>query len=188
MSKKDTGEEIKNENIKKDKKSETDYNALYLECKAQCEEYQAKCEELQAKCEEYLQMAQRERADLDNYKKRNAQLKSVSYSEGVIDSVTQILPVMDNLERALNAAENNSGVEALIEGLKNITKQLSGCLEGLDVAPIEALGKEFDPELHNAVLHTEDDVTPPNTVTEEMQKGYCYKDKVIRHSMVKVTN
>ena len=104
MSKKDTGEEIKNENMKKDKKSETDYNALYLECKAQCEEYQAKCEELQAKCDEYLQMAQRERADLDNYKKRNAQLRSVSYSEGVIDSVTQILPVMDYIERAINAA------------------------------------------------------------------------------------
>lgn len=175
MSKKENVEEIK----------ETDVPEEY---KAQCEELQAKCDELQAKCDEYLQMAQRERADLDNYKKRNAQLRSVSYSEGIIDSVTQILPVVDNLERALKAAENNGSVESLTEGIRNITKQLLSCLEGLDVTPIEALGKEFDPELHNAVLHTEDDVTPPNTVTDEMQKGYCYKDKVIRHSMVRVTN
>ncbi|MBS7262339.1 MAG: nucleotide exchange factor GrpE [Eubacteriales bacterium] len=138
--------------------------------------------------DEYKLMAQRERADLENYKRRNASLRADAYDDGVSECAARLLPVMDNLERALAAAEKSEDFDALLEGVRAIAKQFAAALADVHVTPIEALNAQFDPAIHNAVLHTEEEGVPENTVTAEMLKGYMYKDKVLRHSMVKVTN
>ncbi len=124
-------------------------------------------------------------AEYDNFKKRTAKEKDELYSYAVADTLEKLLPVLDNLERAVDAAEEKS---PLADGVKMVLKQFADTLEKMDVAAIEAVGGEFDPKLHNAVMHVEDENVGANTVVEEFQKGYKYKEKVIRHSMVKVAN
>lgn len=126
-------------------------------------------------------------AEFDNYKKRTAREKEDFYKMTVCETVAPLLPVIDNLERAVSAAETSGDDGSILEGIKMIKKQFDDVLTSIGVEPIEALGNEFDPERHNAVM-TEDSDKPENTVIEELQKGYIYKDKVIRHSMVKVSN
>ena len=105
----------------------------------------------------------------------------------VCETIAPLLPVVDNLERAVSAAENSGDDGSVLEGIKMIKKQFDDVLSTIGVEPIVAVGNEFDPEKHNAVM-TEDSDEAENTVIEEFQKGYIYKDKVIRHSMVKVSN
>jgi molecular chaperone GrpE len=136
--------------------------------------------------EEYLSMLKRERADFENYKKRNADLASCSYINGVADAIKSILPVIDNLERALasNCADN-----ALAEGVQMIQRQLMDTLSSYGLEEIEAQDKEFDPEYMNAVMQVEkEEGQESNCVAEVLQKGYKLKGKVIRCAMVKVTN
>lgn len=142
------------------------------------EEYKKKYDELYDK---YLRML----AEYDNFKKRTAKEKDELYSFAVADTLEKLLPVLDNLERAADAAEEKS---PLADGVKMVLKQFGETLEKMNVAAIEAVGGEFDPNLHNAVMHVEDENVGANTVVEEFQKGYKYKEKVIRHSMVKVAN
>ena len=125
-------------------------------------------------------------AEFDNYKKRTAREKEDFYKIVVCETIAPLLPVVDNLERAVSAAEN-SGDDGVLEGIKMIKKQFDDALASIGVEPITAVGNEFDPERHNAVMTEESDETE-NTVIEEFQKGYIFKDKVIRHSMVKVSN
>lgn len=124
-------------------------------------------------------------AEYDNFKKRTAKEKDELYSFAVADTLEKLLPVLDNLERAADAAEEKS---PLADGVKMVLKQFFETLEKMNVAAIAAVGGEFDPMLHNAVMHVEDDSVGANTVVEEFQKGYKYKERVIRHSMVKVAN
>ena len=126
-------------------------------------------------------------AEFDNYKKRTAREKEDFYKMAVCETVLPILPVLDNLERAVVAAEESGDATSVLEGVKMIQKQFTDALSSIGVAEIEAVGKEFDPEKHNAVMTAESDEAE-NTVLEEFQKGYIYKDKVVRHSMVKVSN
>jgi molecular chaperone GrpE len=107
----------------------------------------------------------------------------------LIDAVTAILPVVDNLERAMQVEVTSEDAKKVLEGVSMVMKQIGDSFNKLNIKPIEALGQEFDPNLHNAVMHIEDESFGENVVAEELMKGYIYKDeRVVRHSMVKVAN
>ena len=148
-------------------------------------------ETLAQKLEEAKDRFLRKVAEFDNFKKRTAKEKTENFSLGICEAVEKLLPVLDNLDRAIVAAESNDDKEALLEGIKMVRKQFCEALSGIGVSEIEAVGKEFDPDKHNAVMMEDSDL-PSNTVIEEFAKGYAYNRddnvKVIRHSMVKVSN
>ena len=125
-------------------------------------------------------------AEYDNFRKRTAKEKEGIYADAYIDALSQILPVLDNLERA--AAFENADAESLKKGLELTLKSFSETLEKMGVHEIEALGKTFDPNLHNAVMHVDDESFGESEVVEVFAKGYARGDKVLRHSMVKVAN
>jgi len=128
-------------------------------------------------------------AEFENYKKRTQKEKDARYSDAVIDAVAEILPVLDNLDRALAVEVTSEDAKSFKEGVEMTKKQMIDSLEKLGVAEIKALGEEFNPNLHNAVMHAEDDSVGENIVVEEFMKGYIYKnDRVVRYSMVKVAN
>ena len=138
---------------------------------------------------ELLDRAQRLAAEYDNYRKRTNREKERLYSDSVCDVVSRFLPVVDNLERAIAAEAETDEGKSLMEGIGMILRQMSDILEKLGVKPIEAVGKTFNPELHNAVMHVEDESYGAGEITEDFQKGYIYKDEiVILHSMVKFAN
>ncbi|NLB77591.1 MAG: nucleotide exchange factor GrpE [Clostridiaceae bacterium] len=137
---------------------------------------------------ELVERMQRLTAEFDNFRKRTQKEKERIYIDAVADVVGKFLPVVDNLERAITAAEQEES-NGLQEGVNLIFKQIVDALDKLGVKPIEAVGSCFDPEIHNAVMHVEDETLDCNIIAEEFQKGYIYKDEVvIRHSMVKVAN
>ena len=140
------------------------------------------------KIEELEDRVKRQMAEFDNFRKRTEKEKSHMYEVGARDVIETILPVVDNFERGLAAVPEEERTNPVIEGMDKIYKQLMTVLTDLGVAPIEAAGQEFDPNLHNAVMHIEDEELGENIVAEEFQKGYTYKEAVIRHSMVKVAN
>ncbi len=154
---------------------------------AEIEELKAKLEEKNLQCEEYKNAVQRTAAEFDNYKKRTIKEKEALSLDIAVDTVSAILPVVDNLERALKAAEDMES-NPLKEGVEMVMRQMMECLEKLGVQSIEAIDNPFDPELHNAVMHVSDEEKGDNIVIEEFQKGYIMKGKVVRHSMVKVAN
>ena len=135
--------------------------------------------------EELQDRLKRQMAEFDNFRKRTEKEKSSMYIIGAKDIVEKMLPVVDNFERGLAQAPEG---DSFADGMKMIYKQLITTLDELGVKPIEAVGKEFDPNFHNAVMHVEDEEAGENIVVEEFQKGYTYKDFVVRHSMVKVAN
>ena len=137
------------------------------------------------KVEELTDRLKRTMAEFDNFRKRTEKEKSSMYIIGAKEIVEKILPVVDNFERGLAQAQEG---DAFADGMKMIYKQLTTTLDELGVKPIEAVGKEFNPDFHNAVMHIEDEEVGENIVVEEFQKGYTYKDFVVRHSMVKVAN
>jgi molecular chaperone GrpE len=110
------------------------------------------------------------------------------YDIGAKEVLEKLLPVVDNFERALSAIPEEDKDRAFEQGVDKIYKQLMVSLEGVGVTPMNAEGTEFNPDFHNAVIHVEDENFGENIVAEEMQKGYMYKDQVLRHSMVKVAN
>ena len=128
---------------------------------------------------------QRTMAEFDNYRKRTEKEKASMYIIGAKEIIEKILPVVDNFERGLATAQEG---DAFADGMKMIYKQMMTILDDLGVKAIEAVGQPFDPNYHNAVMHVEDESLGENVVAEELQKGYTYKDFVIRHSMVKVAN
>ncbi len=127
-------------------------------------------------------------AEFDNYRKRTEKEKSAMYEIGAKDVVEKILPIVDNFERGLQSVPEEKKDDPFVDGMDKIYKQLMTTLDGIGVKPIEAVGKEFDPNFHNAVMHVEDEELGENVVAEEFQKGYMYRDSVVRHSMVKVAN
>ena len=141
-----------------------------------------------AEIEELKDRLVRQMAEFDNYRKRTDKEKKQNYEIGASDFILKILPVVDNFERGLGAMTDADKESSFAQGIEMIYKQLITVLEDLGVTPIEAVGQEFDPNLHNAVMHAEDEGLGENIVAEEFQKGYKYKDTVLRHSMVKVAN
>ena len=125
-------------------------------------------------------------AECDNFRKRSEKEKLSMFDFGASQILTKILPIIDNIERAIESVKEEDKTNSVYEGLDKIYKQVNKVLEEIDVKPIEALNKKFDANLHNAVMTDEESDAEVDTITEELQKGYTYKGDVIRHSMVKV--
>lgn len=140
------------------------------------------------KIEELTDKLTRQMAEFDNFRKRTEKEKSQMYEIGAKDVIEKILPVVDNFERGLAAVPEEEKTHPFMEGMDKIYKHLMTTLEEIGVKPIEAVGQEFNPDFHNAVMHVEDEELGENVVAEEFQKGYTYRDHVVRHSMVKVAN
>ena len=138
--------------------------------------------------EELTDKVKRQMAEYDNFRKRTEKEKSQMYDMGAKTIVEKILPVIDNFERGLAAVPEDNKEDAFVVGMDKIYRQMLTVLEEAGVKPIEAVGAEFDPNFHNAVMHVEDETLGENVVAEELQKGYMYRDTVVRHSMVKVAN
>lgn len=141
-----------------------------------------------AQIEELTDRVKRQMAEFDNFRKRTEKEKSQMFETGAKSIIEKILPVVDNFERGLAAIPEDEKGSAFAEGMEKIYKQMMTTLEEIGVTVIEAAGAEFDPNLHNAVMHVEDEELGENIVAEEFQKGYKYHDSVVRHSMVKVAN
>lgn len=140
------------------------------------------------KIEELTDRLTRQMAEFDNFRKRTEKEKSQMYEIGAKDIIEKILPVVDNFERGLDAVKEEDKEDPFVQGMEKVYKHLLTTLEGIEVKPIEAVGQPFDPNFHNAVMHVEDENFGENIVAEEFQKGYTYRDSVVRHSMVKVAN
>ncbi len=138
--------------------------------------------------EELTDKYKRTFAEFDNFRKRSEKEKSAMYEIGAKDIIEKILPVVDNFERGFSTVSEEEKATPFAEGMDKIYQQLVKTLEDAGVKEIEAEGKEFDPNLHNAVMHVEDEELGENVVAEVLQKGYTYRDTVVRHSMVKVAN
>ena len=141
-----------------------------------------------AQIEELTDRVKRQMAEFENFRKRTEKEKTQMYDMGAKGIVEKILPVVDNFERGLAAVPEDQKEDAFVDGMNKIYKQMMTMLEEAGVKPIEAVGKEFNPDFHNAVMHIEDDSLGENIIAEELQKGYLYRDSVVRHSMVKVAN
>ena len=140
------------------------------------------------KIEELTDRVRRQMAEFDNFRKRTEKEKTQMFETGAKSIVEKILPVVDNFERGLAAVTEEEKGSPFVEGMEKIYKPMMTMLEEAGVKPIEAVGQEFDPNLHNAVMHIEDEEFGENIIAEEFQKGYTYRDSVVRHSMVKVAN
>lgn len=182
MSKKqDNTEEIKEE-VEQDIAEETQDNTSDYEQPAQEEAPKI------SKEEEYLLMAQRIQADFDNYRKRNVSMRADAILDGKVETIKAFLPIMDNLERALLEEKKNGTTGSLMEGLELVLKQMQNMLAEQKVEEIEAEGKPFDPNFHNAVMQIPaQEGQDKNIVANVFSKGYKIGDKVIRYSMVQVT-
>ena len=130
----------------------------------------------------------RQMAEFDNFRKRTEKEKAQMFDMGARTIIEKILPVIDNFERGLAAVPEEQKDDAFVTGMDKVYKQMLTELDAIGVKPIEALGKEFDPDLHNAVMQVESEEYEPGTVAQELQKGYTYKDNVVRHSMVAVVS
>ena len=138
--------------------------------------------------EELTDKYKRTMAEFDNYRKRTEKEKTAMYEIGAREVINKILPIVDNFERGLALIPEADRTTPVADGMDKIYKQLTKTLEDMGVKEIEALGVEFNPDFHNAVMHCEDDSLGENIIAEVLQKGYTYKESVVRHSMVKVAN
>lgn len=165
-----TGEESKNSKsfFKKDKKEKKDKKDVQIE--------------------ELNDRLIRTMAEFDNFRKRSDKEKSLMYDTGARGIVEKVLPVVDNFERGLSILSEEEKEGAFAQGMEKIYKQLLATLTDAGLKQIEAVGKEFDPNFHNAVMHAEDEELGENIVAEEFLKGYTFKEAIVRHSMVKVVN
>ena len=145
---------------------------------------QQELESATAKAEEYLNLAQRVQADFDNFRRRNESVRSDAFADGQRNVITAMLPVLDNLERALEAAGESDN--SLRTGVEMTLRQLRDALTKLGVTPIDRLGEKFDPKVENAILQGSPDEGEPGTVCAVLQKGYMVGSFVLRHAMVKV--
>lgn len=185
LAKKEAEEKIKNtseaEQTAGDEKIETQPEAPAPEQGGTDGEMEKKYNELEDK---YYRLA----AEYTNFQRRSREEKDAMYTNAVSDTVAELLPILDNLQRASDTSAEASDAKTIAEGIVMIAKLANDIFAKLGVEPIEAVGQEFDASVHNAVMHIDDDSYGANEVVEEFQKGYKCKDKVIRYSMVKVAN
>ncbi len=149
-------------------------------------EKKEKANKLQEKVDELEDRVKRQMAEFDNFRKRSEKEKSAMFETGAKSVVEKILPVVDNFERGLAGLSEEEIKQPFAEGMNMIYKQLMAELEKLEVKPIEAVGCEFNPDLHNAVMQVESEEYESGIIAQELQKGYTYRDSVVRHSMVAV--
>ena len=188
---KDEAEEAKTEEASEEQEAETEEQTEdQTEEKASQKFFgkKDKKDKKDEKIEELTDRLTRQMAEFDNFRKRTEKEKSQMYEVGAKDIIEKILPVVDNFERGLDAVPEEKKEDPFIQGMEKVYKQFMTVLESAEVKPIEALGNQFDPNFHNAVMHVEDENFGENEVAEEFQKGYMYRDSVVRHSMVKVAN
>ena len=133
-------------------------------------------------------LRKRNLAEFENFRKRNEKEKSTMFDMGAKSVVEKLLPIIDNFERGFAGLSEEQMSDPFVSGMDMVYKQLVKALADMGVEPIEAVGKPFDPNLHNAVMHVEDENLGENTVAQEFQKGYLYHGSVVRHSMVQVAN
>lgn len=147
-----------------------------------------KTNKLQEKVDELEDRVKRQMAEFDNFRKRTEKEKSAMFETGAKSVVEKILPVVDNFERGLAGLTEEERKQPFAEGMNMVYKQLMTELEKLEVKPIEAVGCEFNPDLHNAVMQVESEEYESGIIAQELQKGYTYRDSVVRHSMVAVVS
>ena len=186
-------ENIEELNEELNKKSQETEEVLEETEEAQDEENQDnpenKLKEMEEKLKEWEDKYMRLLAEYDNYQKRTKKEKDQRYADAVIDTVAAFLPVADNLERAQAVDTQSEEAKNVLEGVNLVMKQFKDTLSKLDVSEIKAVGEEFNPNIHDAIMHIEDENMTENVIVEEFMKGYIYKnDRVVRHSMVKVAN
>jgi len=157
-------------------------------CKEESKGKKEKKDKKDEKIAELTDKVTRQMAEFDNFRKRTEKEKSQMFDMGAKSIVEKILPVVDNFERGLSSVPDELKDNPFVDGMDKIYKQMLASLEEAGVTAIEAVEKEFDPNLHNAVMHVDDENYGENVVVEEFQKGYMYHDTVVRHSMVKVAN
>lgn len=177
---------VKNERAQKDDNKEVQEQEKSDE--PDIEELKKQLKEKTNKCQEYFERLQRTAAEFDNYRKRVIREKENFYGDVLSEIVNSFLPVVDNIERAVSSSDNGESGNSLKEGVELVLKQLKQTMKTLGVEEIECKGEKFNPEYHEAVEHIEDESYDDNVIIEELQKGYKYKDKVIRYSIVKVAN
>lgn len=165
-----TAEKAKDEKKEKKKKEKTD----------------KKQDALKERIEELEDRVKRQMAEFENFRKRTDKEKTMMFETGAKSVIEKILPVVDNFERGLAAVSEEEKESAFVQGMEKVYKQLMTELENMDVKPIPAVGEEFDPDFHNAVLQVESDELETGMIAQELQKGYTYRDSVVRHSMVAV--
>lgn len=139
----------------------------------------------QQQIEELTDKVKRQMAEFENFRKRSEREKGEMFDAGAVNIIGKILPILDNFERGLATAPKD---DPFADGMDKVYRQFTTTLTEIGVTPIDAVGKPFDPNFHNAVMHVDDDQYGESEVVEELQKGYMYHDKVVRHSMVKVAN
>ena len=175
-------------NPKCNEKDEGKENASKVSEEQTLEALKHQLEEKTKQCDCYFDRLQRTAAEFDNYKKRTLKEKEALYYEAIGDVVLSFLPAVDNLERALKASCKEDDKQTLRDGIELVVRQFKDALKNLGVEEIKSVGEKFDPQFHEAVMHAHDETQEKNIIVEEFQKGYILKDRVIRHSMVKVLN
>ena len=152
------------------------------------EQLKLKLEKADSSSKDYLDKLQRSMAEFDNFRKRTNVEKASMYENGARDTIEKLLPILDNFERAILSTPEEDKNSAMFKGIDMIFNQMVETFKNMGVEEVAGVGETFDPNIHNAVLHIDDDRFGENVVAEVMQKGYKYKDKIIRPSMVKVAN
>ena len=179
----DTGADTGEEASSKEPEGKTDKKTLKKKQKAD-----KKQDALKEKIEELEDRVKRQMAEFENFRKRTEREKTAMFETGAKSVIEKILPVVDNFERGLASIPEEEKETPFAEGMEMIYKQLVTELEKMEVKPIPAVGEEFNPEFHNAVMQVESDEFESGVVAQELQKGYTYRDSVVRHSMVAVVN
>lgn len=181
----DAGTEVREEeeeaSPEDEKKADTDKKSFFGKKKDKKDPKDVQIEEL-------TDRLKRNMAEFDNFRKRTEKEKAAMFEIGAREIIEKILPVVDNFERGILAIPEEDQGSPFAEGMEKIYKQLIKTLEDAGVKPIEAVGQPFDPNYHNAVMHIEDEALGENIIAQELQKGYLYRDTVVRHSMVQVAN
>lgn len=192
----DTKEEVNNENetIEAEQtkeevaKESEDKEAAPKDKKKEKKAKKEKKDKKDAQIEELTDKHVRLMAEYDNYRKRTEREKSSMFEMGAKAIVEKILPIIDNFERGFACVNDEQKDDPFVQGMDKVYKQMMDSLAEVGVTPIEAVGQEFDPNIHNAVMHVDDETVGDNVIVEEFQKGYMYRDTIVRCSMVKVAN
>lgn len=183
-----TSEECANEETAETSETDKDVSKADKKEKKKKEKADKKQDALKEKIEELEDRVKRQMAEFDNFRKRTEKEKTAMFETGAKSVIEKILPVVDNFERGLAAIPESEKGGAFAQGMEMIYKQLLTELEAIDVKPIEAVGQEFNPEFHNAVMQVESEEYGSGIIAQELQKGYTYRDSVVRHSMVAVVS
>lgn len=184
----ETAEEIENKEIEETEEQAEETTEEAAEEKKGLFGKKKKKDKKDEQIEELTDRLKRQMAEFDNFRKRTEKEKEARFEIGAKSVIEKMLPIVDNFERGLATVSEEQREDPFVEGMEKVYKQLMASFEAMDVMQIEAVGKEFDPNLHNAVLHVEDEAYGENIVAEELLKGYTYKGNVVRYSMVKVAN